>query len=649
MRKRFLTISLFFGILTSIFPQNNIYKMMFDSLKTVTFNTYITPSANDFSYYGDGISYTMEALLRMYEQTEEFVYLEDFIYLSHEVIKNRDDFREVNHKRPVWSTYSRTNNCYGPITHQTALILIPMVHYCFISEQSKKQLFETLFFEEEFVTFNNKIIRSLDEYSNWLNEMITPTIEYYDQYYWDQDSCMIQFADDSCETRYNIEGTDRQMNWAYVYLYIAMSDPGTEKGIFYLDKYEQIVCLYRSILKEKKYQNKINYYLWPESGWSTYQNGNYEDISHAGAAIDLIQFSYENKDFIQQHSQNRCTYPTYFSSEDLKKFANTFTYYVYDSPLKYHNAIDGSCYFWRYPKNCENYDFLLDYGVSRWLSLSKNSIHQQLSDAQSYYYMIADYYTSYLYRPIKFLDGSLGTNLIGLSNAHQYIKQFKPVAMIPLDSMNIKIPPIAPVKGILKNTTENQFSILFNQEGFYKKEIKFEVIPNTKTLSFKDQWINFSNIGFEIKQIPLTPEELLTVESTAKNERNNQNTYRLQAHLFNDSTSVFINTMGNKIFIKDINDTLLFTHEVDGKDNLYCVGDFNGDLRDELIIFDKTTGLLSIEGWNLKQNSFMTISNCKFPQNQFIEYIAPIMIGKETYLLIYRGSDRIIKIYSIDF
>jgi len=609
----------------------------------------MTPAANDNSYYGDGISYTMEALLRMYEQTEEFVYLEDFIYLSHEVIKNRDDYRNVNRNLPVWSTYSRTNNCYGPITHQTALIIIPMVHYCYISEQSKKELFETLFFEEEFITFNNKIIRSLGEYSNWLNEMIIPTIDYYDRLYWDQDSCMIQFADDQCETRYNIEGTDRQMNWAYVYLYLALKDPGTEKSAFYLNKYEQIVCMFRSVLEEKKYQNRINYYLWPESGWSNAQNGNYEDISHAGAAIDLIQFSYENKDFIQQYSQNRCSSQTYFTAEDLKKFANTFTYYIYDSPLKYHNAIDGSCYFWRYPKNCENYDFLLNYGVSRWLSLSKNSIHNQLSDAQVYYNMIADFYTSYLYRPTQFLEGSLGTNLMGLTNAHQYIKQFRPVAMMPLDSLKIKVPPISPTKGVLKNLQDNQFSILFSQDGLYSKEFKFEVIPNSKKAIFKDQNLNFANIGFDIIQIPLTSKEVETLELNTKNGKNKPSNSTFPVHLSNDTTFELINIIENKILIKDINDTLLFTQELEGNDYLYCVGDLNGNHKDELILFDKTSGLLSIESWNINQKSLMTISNYKFPQDQFIEYIAPITINKVTYLVVYRGSDKIIKIYSIDF
>lgn len=649
MKKGILLISLWCGLLSSIYPQSDLYKMMFDSLKSITFNTYMTPAANDNSFYGDGISYTLEALLRMYEQTDEYIYLEDFINLSHEVIRNRDDNRMVNRNLPVWSTYSRTKNCYGPITHQTALILIPMVHYCYISEQSKKQLFETLYFEEEFITFNNKIIRSLDEYSNWLNEMIMPTIEYYDQYYWNKDSCMIQFADDSCETRYNIEGTDRQMNWAYVYLYLAMKDPETEKGVFYLNKYEKIVCNYRSILKEYKYQNRINYYLWPESGWSNAQNGNYEDISHAGAAIDLVQFSYENKDFIQQHSQNRCSYPTYFTSDDLNKFANTFTFNIYDSPLKYHNAIDGTCYFWRYPKNCEKNDFMLDYGISRWISLSKNSIHHQLTDAQVYYYMTSDFYTSYLYRPSKFLEGSLGTNLIGIANAQKYIKQFRPVAMIPLDSLKIKIPPITPVKGVLKNLKENQFSMLFYQEGLYSKEFKFEVVPNSKKLNYKDQTLNFTNIGFELQLIPLSNEEIQLVENNIKNGQVYRKNQPFQSNFINDSTHLYINTIGNTILIKDINDSILNVQELSGFDYLYCTGDFNDDHNDELILFNKTTGLLSIDTWSSKQNSLVTISNCKFPQDQFIEFLSPIIINKVTYLVVYRGSDKTINIYSIAF
>lgn len=635
--------------LMHIKAQTNIYKQMFDSLKAPTYNLYMTPDANDFNYYGDGISYAMEALLRMYEQTEEFAYLEDFIYLSHEVIKNRDDFRGIGRKLPVWSTKSRLNNCYGPITHQTALILIPLAHYCYLSDQTNKELFSSLLFEEEFITFNDKIIRSLSEYSNWLNSMLTTTVEYYDQYYWDVDSCMIQFADDSCETRYNIEGTDRQMNWAYLYLYLALKDPGTDNSIFYLQKYEQIVCMYRSVLKEKRVQGKNSCYLWPESGWSSLQNGKYEDISHAGATIDLVQFSNQNKDFIQQYSQNRCPIPTFFSDEDLRKFANTFSINVYESPLKYHNAIDGSCYFWKYPKNCEDYDFRLDYGVSRWLSLSGNHIHLQLTDAQSYYYMIADYYTSYLYRPSKTFEGSQGINLLGLANAHKHLKQFIPVGMIPLDSLNIKVPPITPVKGVLDQLTENQFSMLFNYDGIYFKEIKFELIPNTKKGILKNQTINFQNIGFELKEIPLTPDEQKYVELNKPTGKTKTPKNRFKTNIWGDSTIQYIETIGNEISIKNINNEIVFYKKLDGEDYLFCCADFNGDHFDEFITYNKTTGLFTLESWNMKQNSFMTISNCKLPQNQFIEFITPITVDNNTFLVVYRGSDKTISIYSIDF
>ena len=647
--KKGLIFCFLWCILISISAQNNLYKQLFDSLKNTTFKIYMTPEANDFSAYGDGISYTLEALLRMYEQTDDFVYLEDFIYLSHEVIKNRDDFRGVGRGLPVWSTNSRTNNCYGPITHQTALILIPFAHYCYISGQSKKELFSTLYFEEEFITFNDNIIRSLNEYAEWLNTHLMTTVHYYDQHYWDTDSCMIQYADDSCETKYNIEGTDRQMNWAYLFLYLAMKDPGSDNGAFYLKKYEQIVCMYRTILKEKISVGKNIYYLWTESGWATFQNGKYEDISHAGATIDLAQFSNQNKDFIQQYSQNICSYPTFFSNEDLRRFVNTFTTNIYDSPLKYHNAIDGSCYFWRYPKNCDEYDYYLDYGVSRWLSLSKNAIHNQLTDAQSYYYMISDFYTSYLYRPSKFFDGSMGLNLIGIANAHKHLKQFAPIAMVPLDSLKIKIPPIAPSKGLLSPLNNNQFSILFNYDGIFFKEIKFELNPNTQKGSLNSHTINLENVGFELKEIPLTLEEIKFVEQNKPTGKTQKIKTVFNTHIMGDTTTQYIETMENSISIYSVNNELIYSKQLDGEAFLFCCADFNSDQMDELLIYNKSTGLFTLESWNSIENSFMSISNCKFPQNQFIEWISPVKVNNKTYIATYRGADKTICIYSIEF
>jgi len=142
----------------SIKGQNNVYCQMFDSLKNVAVSIYITPDANDQSSYGDGMSYYLEALLRMYEQTNNLSYIEDFINNSHEIIKNRDDFRGNNRNKPVWSTKHRENNCYGPITHQTALLLIPFIHYCYLTEYSKNEVFNSLQFSEEFITFDQKIV-----------------------------------------------------------------------------------------------------------------------------------------------------------------------------------------------------------------------------------------------------------------------------------------------------------------------------------------------------------------------------------------------------------------------------------------------------------------------------------------------------------
>lgn len=651
MKAKFL-IFIFTSIPILSFTQIDVYKLMFDSLKKITYQTYLTPDANDYSSYGDGISYAMEGALRMFENTKELAYIEDFVYVSHEVVKNRDDYRNINRKLPVWSTTYRVNNCYGPMTHQSALILIPFAHYCFISEKTNKTQFNELYFDQEFITFDGVYIRNLYEYSLWLDDKMMETVEYYDKFYWHKDSCMIQYADDSCESRYNIEGTDRQMNWGYLYLYLALKNGGTEEGAFYLNKYESIVCLFKTILEEKRSRSKNSYYLWPESGWATYQNGKYEDISHAGAAIDLIQFSHTHKDFIQQYSQNKCATSTFFSDIDLQKFATTFSNNIYNSPLQFHNAIDGSCYFWKYPTDCETYDFFLDYGVSRWLSLAKKEIHPQLTESQSYYYMIADYYTSFLFRPDKFFAGSMGTNLIGLANASQYKHHFSPVGMIALDSLNIDIQYTTILNGNLKALNENQFSLIFFQDKINNQEIKFEIRPNTLLSSISDEIVNFKNIGFEIKESPLSLDEIEYINLNKPYIKLKNPKLNFYGYFFGDTVVQRLEIQENTIFIKSNiqSDHLYdFTFTLPPSNYLFCMGDFNNDKKDEILVYDKNSGLFQLFYWNSSQQSLMTITNCKFPQDQYIEYINCVQWNGNSYLVAFRAADRMICVYEITF
>ena len=538
------------------------------------------------------------------------------------------------------------------MTHQTALILIPFAHFCYISEKMNKTEFSELYFDREFVTFDGKNIRNLYEYSGWLEKQMMQTVNYYDQYYWHQDSCMIQYADDPCEPRYNIEGTDRQMNWGYLYLYLALKNGGNEIGVNYLHKYESIVCLYKTILEERRTRSEKSYYLWPESGWATYQNKKYEDISHAGAAIDLIQFSNIHKDFIQQYSQNNCITPTFFSDLEVQKFANTFILNVYNSPLRYHNAIDGSCYFWKYPKDCEAYDFMIEYGVARWLSLSRKEIHPQLTDAQTFYYMIADYYTSYLFRPTQFFAGSMGANLLGLANASQFKPHFSPIGMVSLDSLNLNIQNAAVLKGSLQNLADNQFSIKFYQDKFNTQEIKFEIQVNKTYLQKDDRIVNFSNIGFQISMIPLTLDEKRYVRLNTPNFKIKKPKLDFEGNIFGDSTIQKLEITDNIIILNSDLDTAFqnsYSDTLPLGNYLFTIGDLNFDHKDELVIYDQNSGLFQIQSWNSIQKTFMNITNCKFPQDQFIEYIDVVKWQEKNYLVVYRASDRMISIYEVTF
>lgn len=648
IRKNLLFALLFFTVTVGK-AQTDIFRSLFDTIKSFALELYLTPEGNDYSAYGDGLSYGMEGLLRMYENTHESEYLHDFICASSEVIQNRDDHRGVMRKLPVWSTNHRTK-CYGPMTHQTALILIPMVHYCYLVKQSHYEEVEKLPFGESWYTFDSVSITHFTDYADWLEEKVMKTVRYYDQYYWNKDSCMIQYADDHCTQRYVIEGTDRQMNWGYVFLYLAMINPGTEQSAFYLDKYESIICRFKSRLSEQNGRSQTSYYLWPELGWTQSQNGKVEDISHGAASIDLIQFSYDHRQFIQENSKNRCTTTTYFSKQEALKFANTFSYSIYHSPLHYHNAIDGSCYFWKYPKDCSEKDFTLEYGLARWLGLSKIEIHNSLSDAQLFYSRIADYYTSYLFRPRKMFHGTVGTNMLGLATASTYKHHFSPLGATSLDSLSIPIFSNRVLSGVLNHNKRGQFSVLFQDETGQYNEYRFELTPTRASVPHRIRRIRFDGIGYSLKNIPLSAQEKQKVTEIVRNNKPNHGNRIFEGRFVGTKNKQQLRIQGRKLTLTDsissqkVNS---YSQALPRGSYLFCVGNFDKSSQDQLIIYNKNNGLLEIFKWDPAEEQFIAVTNYTFPQDQFIEYITTVSFNGKSILLLYRSADRIISLFEV--
>ena len=80
---------------------------------------------------------------------------------------------------------------------------------------------------------------------------------------------------------------------------------------------------------------------------------------------------------------------------------------------------------------------------------------------------------------------------------------------------------------------------------------------------------------------------------------------------------------------------------------LYCVGNFDKSSQDQLIVYNKNSGLLEVFKWDPTEEQFIAITNYTFPQDQFIEYITTVALNDKSILLLYRSADRIISLFEV--
>ena len=417
----------------------NTYQGMYDSTKDMVIHTYMTENANYYDAYGDGISYFLESSLVMYEFSKNKIYLNDFVNLSYEIICNRDDIKNVYAQKPYWTAAQR--KCPGPITYHTALIIAPMAHYIYFSKKEYNTDFEEKL-TTPIITFDSCKITTYNEYACWLYEKVKKTWEYYDKYYWISHRGYRQYADDPCYKKSkDVDGMDRNCNWGVVNTYLAAAFQGVAEKNAYLDRAKTAAGQLKKCMQEYTHTNGAKYYQWKYTGWQKNKEPlekRIDDISHAGALIDFAVVCNKFKTIIG-NTKNK-SYDEYFSDEDITKIANTCIYKVYDTPLKYHNAINGTCQFYQFP-DCKknNMDYLLQYGVGRWLQLASAADSLRPSSLNISYHIIADFFTLFNENPmlafsnrnfednrqVKTNGGSVGNTTLGIALAATNQKVFK--------------------------------------------------------------------------------------------------------------------------------------------------------------------------------------------------------------------------------
>jgi hypothetical protein len=526
----------------------DVYQSLYDRSIEMAVNAYLPSSRPTSKVYfgsnfGDGLSYALESLLIMYEKTGDRTYLDTFVHASQQVMRYRDDHFDSTSHRPVWSTTDRFKNvsvskvqkflkkhpesivysdndekskkmtCPGPVSYQNALILMPMAHFVYLCEKgSASDLRKS--WEGEFVTFDQTKIHSFLDYSRWLTKLLfevngdekLTTYEYFEKFYWIPKRGYRQYADDEYNsTSKDVDGMDRNCNWGVVNCYLAAAFEGTGKNIPYLEKANVALLQLRRCLKEHTNEKGIVYYQWSFDGWkkkNKYRDYPADDLSHAGAVVDLACVGNRFKTIFFATKELGESY--FFSEETIQKIRNTLLFTIYVEPLKFHNAVNGSCLFYKWP-NCEKGDFIMNYSLSRWLQLSTVSRSEGETDAV--YQVINDFFSQFVEHPelifartitnkeggYDLYGSSLGTVLLGIASASRYSKNNELVGRLTGDEfLNSKVVDF--------NGDEHASEFIVIQKS-KSKLFCLEVVSNDKVVSDKSRKMDMRDVGFTFHKI----------------------------------------------------------------------------------------------------------------------------------------------------
>ena len=512
--------------------QERVFKQMFDRSRTAVKTYHMRHTGNYGIHYGDGISYYLESLLIMYEETHEINYLEEFKELVHTVIRNRDDHAGKGNG-PYWSSVYRPKRCEGPITYHTGLILQSMTHFIYLSKKVYTDAFQNDF-QFAFRTFDNQTVTNFNELADWLYTHVQTTHNYYEKYHWIENRGYKQYAgNDPCKDEtgtkgeqffvsHDVDGLDRNCNWGVVNVYLSLAFEGDSAGALYYDHALVAARELEKCMRSYTLSNGMEYTKWGWRGWTLenrknkgadyfYKDDAPDDISHAGAVIDLVYLLNKHKDKFRS-SETGCCPRGYFTDEEVIKISNTFIYNIYYGPQAYHNALDGSAYLSSPESKCPGCDNVLQFGLSRWLKIADfvNADYHPAS-VSPLYHMISDFFSKMNEFPGLVFSGSgyntglenysrggsPGATILGLALAHKHQSFFKfmgrnssPAAGNGNDWQGVSSGDFD------RDGISNEIVGIRNSDGgiwFFK------VLENDKTATRDTLTIDFKGVGYRVE------------------------------------------------------------------------------------------------------------------------------------------------------
>lgn len=307
--------------------------------------------------FGDGMSKILEGYITMYKTTGDKAYLYKFVLQSLCVMENRHDLNEsIASNIPRWAT---------EMYHDSYIIAAFSRFVYFIKLEEPALLNEPIYQFDELNPSNylpntcncnsfGITFLTFGQYANWLQDRVIETLNWFlDHGYWHNTYGMLQHPYSNNTTGVCI---NMQIGFGRALFFIGL----TTGENYFLDKANTIANLFKGkvVFKDrcenKSYNDYVlrltedNAYWWYHYGWSvTYRDcwdwwyylkepkysqfvEYVEDISH-GAVVTWLPLDFYH---FQPNSP--------FTIDDMIRFRNMFTKYIYDGEGGFYNNVDSS-------------------------------------------------------------------------------------------------------------------------------------------------------------------------------------------------------------------------------------------------------------------------------------------------------------------
>jgi hypothetical protein len=349
------------------------------------YTTIYSPSSVDYSNCsstGNGLSWVLSSLIRMYETTGDKAYLIKFINHCIEIQNNRWDVLQSG-EDPIWVRKTDYGaNCDGNGDSEPAyfnsLLIYPMAEFVNIIINDPNQ---TLYNTNLPIQLINNLpsspsILGYGDFANWLGKKVEETIIYMNNNYWNDSFGIKNHYSDGQNGTGNI-GTVMNFNSPYgsALLYMGLANTNFGYGnnrAEYLYKAQIIAAFYKGdVYIDDKcckgsdcdiynmpvlrlMENGNNSYFWFHAGWHLVLDDCFphfkqpnlksykefvEDISHGAMDLWFVRACYES----QLAPCNTCT--PYFTYSEMERFRNTLTKNIYYTDINgghFHNTVNGT-------------------------------------------------------------------------------------------------------------------------------------------------------------------------------------------------------------------------------------------------------------------------------------------------------------------